>query len=712
MAVRTRGSSRTTPRSLPAGLTRARLLEIYRLAYTSRRLDDREILMKKRNQVFFQISGAGHEIPLICAGLQLRPGKDWFFPYYRDRALCLSLGMTEREILLQAVGAQDDPNSHGRQMPCHWGHKALNIPAISSCTGTQCLHAVGAAETGRIASAVEAIAADGIEWQDDEVIYVSIGDGTSSEGEFWESLNTACNRRLPVLYMIEDNGYAISTPVEVGTAGGSISKLVQGFPDLEILEFDGCDVVESWKTVRRAIDRIRAGNGPVLLHAHVVRPYSHSMSDDETLYRTEQEREQDRGRDPLNTLPRLLKELGIADEEELAALRERIDAIVAESAESALAAERPDPARWADHIYSMDVDPTSDAFDRPPRFEDEGRQGTMVDLLNATLRSEMRQNPRIVIFGQDVADVSREEETEELKGKGGVFKVTHGLQRAFGGERVFNSPLAEANIVGRAVGMALRGLKPVVEIQFFDYIWPAYMQIRNELANYRWRSGGDFSCPLVIRVPIGGYLTGGAPYHSQSGEVLFTHIPGLRVVMPSNARDAAGLLRTAIRCDDPVLFLEPKHLYRQTYNKSAFPDDDFMIPLGRAHTVREGSSLTIITYGCLVQRTVKAAAQLDKEGIDVEIIDLRSLAPYDWDAIAASVKKTNKAIVAHEDHRSFGYGAEIAARISEELFEYLDGPVRRVCGKDSFVAYAPVLEDVILPQVHDLVDVARALAAW
>lgn len=712
MAARSSASSRTQSRSLPAGLTRARLLEIYRLAYTSRKLDDREILMKKRNQIYFQISGAGHEIPLVCAGLQLKPGHDWFFPYYRDRALVLALGMTPTEVLLEAVGAQDDPNSHGRQMPCHWGHKALNIPAISSCTGSQCLHAVGASEVPGIAAVVDGLADGSIRWHEDEVIYVSVGDGTTSEGEFWESLNTACNRRLPVLYMIEDNGYAISTPVEVGTAGGSISRLVSGFPDLEILEFDGCDVIESWKTIRKAVDRIRSGNGPVLLHAHVVRPYSHSMSDDETLYRTEEERAEDARRDPLTTLPALLVSMGIATEDELATMRREIDKEVADAADEALAAPKPDPARWADHIYSMEVDPTSDAFATEPTFTDTARQGTMVDLLNATLRSEMAQNPKIVVFGQDVADVSRADNADGLKGKGGVFKVTHGLQTAFGGARVFNSPLAEANIVGRAIGMALRGLKPVVEIQFFDYIWPAYMQLRNELANYRWRSGGDFSCPLVVRVPIGGYLTGGAPYHSQSGEVLFTHIPGLRVVMPSNALDAAGLLRTAIRCDDPVMFLEPKHLYRQTYNKSAFPQDDFMIPFGKAKTVRPGSTLTLVTYGCLVQRSVKAAAQLEKEGIDVEIIDLRSLAPYDWDAIAESVKRTNKVIVAHEDHVSFGYGAEIAARIADELFEYLDGPVRRVCGKDSFVAYAPVLEDVILPQVDDLITAARALAAY
>ena len=696
-------------RSTFGGLSKKALLEIYRTVYLSRSLDDREINLKKKNQLYFQISGAGHELPLICAGRLLDAEKDWFFPYYRDRALVLQIGMTPTEVLLQGVGAQSDPSGAGRQMPCHWGHPDLHIPSVSSCTGTQFLHAAGAGQTAMICNAVEALQDGRIEYENDEVIYVSTGDGTTSQGEFWESLNTACNLKLPLLYMVEDNGYAISVPVEVQTAGGNISNLLESFPNLRIVECDGCDVVETHKAVKSAIDYIRAGRGPAVVHAHVVRPYSHSMSDAEALYRPEEEREEDARRDPINSLPAFLIAEGVATEAQLAAIREEVDAEVDEATAEALAAAKPTPDTALLHVFSEDVDPTSSLFSTEPKTE--GGDITMVDSVNACLKDEMARDPRIVVFGEDVADASREEYLNRVKGKGGVFKATHGLQREFGGDRVFNSPLAEANIIGRAIGMALRGLRPVVEIQFFDYIWPAYQQLRNELANYRWRSNGEWPAPVVVRVPIGGYLTGGAPYHSQSGEVLFTHIPGLRVVMPSNAQDANGLLRTAIRCDDPVMFLEPKHLYRQTYNKAPYPGPDYMVPFGKAATVQEGSDLSIITYGCTVQRAVKAARQAEKDGISVEIIDLRSLQPYDWEAIEATVRKTNKVMLVHEDHVSWGYAGELAARIADELFEYLDGPVRRVCGKDSFVAYSPILEDEILPQVDDMyagiVDLAR-----
>ena len=708
--TRRKSSTKKRPsRSAFGGLSKKALLEIYRTVYLSRSLDDREINLKKKNQLYFQISGAGHELPLICAGRLLDAEKDWFFPYYRDRALVLQVGMTPTEVLLQGVGAQSDPSGAGRQMPCHWGHPDLHIPSVSSCTGTQFLHAAGAGQTVQICNAIEALQDGRIEYENDEIIYVSTGDGTTSQGEFWESLNTACNLKLPLLYMVEDNGYAISTPVEVQTPGGNISNLLESFPNLKIVEFDGCDVVETHKAVKSAVDYVRAGRGPAIVHAHVVRPYSHSMSDAEALYRPDEELEEDARRDPINSLPAFLIENAVATEDELEALRAEVDQEVDDATAEALAAPKPTPETALLHVYSEDIDPTSDAFSTPAQSE--GKDMTMVDSVNACLKDEMARDPRIVVFGEDVADASREEYLNRVKGKGGVFKATHGLQREFGGDRVFNSPLAEANIIGRAIGMALRGLRPVVEIQFFDYIWPAYQQLRNELSNYRWRSNGEWPAPVVVRVPIGGYLTGGAPYHSQSGEVLFTHIPGLRVVMPSTAQDANGLLRTAIRCDDPVMFLEPKHLYRQTYNKAPYPGSDYMIPFGKAATVQEGNDLSIITYGCTVQRAVKAARQAEKQGISVEIIDLRSLQPYDWEAIEATVRKTNKVMLVHEDHISFGYAAEIAARVADELFEYLDGPVRRVCGKDSFVAYSPILEDEILPQVDDIytgiIDLAR-----
>lgn len=676
----------------------------------SRKLDDTEIAMRKQNTAFFQISGAGHEGILTAIAKVLRPSHDYSLPYYRDRALCLGLGVTPLEMLCQANGNIGDTSSLGRQMPAHWGNRKLNIVNKSSCTGTQFLQAVGLAETGKYLESLNL--PNGPSWNKNEIVYVSTGDGTTSQGEFWESLTTAIVGKLPILYLVEDNGYAISVPVRVQTPEGSISKALKNFPGLQISEVDGCCPIQSYQEALKAAKYLRSGKGPILIHAHVTRPYSHSLSDDHSFYRTEEELQQEAKRDICSSYPEFLVASKIFTKDEITAIREEVSNEVAQALKKCLSTPWPEKSSATDHIWSPTLDPSNNEFDQPGIFQ--GKEDIpMAQAINSVLRSEVKRNPLIRVFGEDVADFSDEWKfSTDLKGKGGVFKVTSGVQSMGRPGQVFNSPLAEANIIGRAIGMAARGLRPIVEIQFFDYIWTAFMQLKNEMATMRYRSGGTYSCPMVVRAPIGGYLRGGAIYHSQTGESIFTHIPGIRVVYPSHAADAAGLLRTAIRCDDPVMFLEHKHLYYQGQNRTSDPGEEYMIPFGKAKIVREGSDATIIAWGALVQKSIDAAKKIEKEGHSIEIIDPRTLAPFDFAAVKKSLAKTHRLLIAHEECQTSGFAGEIAALVNEQCFEELDAPILRVTSKDSHVPYCPDLEEEILPQISDIYDKLQILLQY
>jgi 2-oxoisovalerate dehydrogenase E1 component len=690
-------------------LTKKDMLGLLANIYTSRKVDDAEINMKKQSKAFFQISGAGHEGILSATAKLLKPAHDWFICYYRDRALCLGLGVTPYEMLCQANGNTGDAASHGRQMPSHFGHVKYNIVSKSSCTGTQFLQACGLAEAGNWYKELK----QKEKYFDDEIIYVSTGDGTIAQGEFWEGLTTAVVNKLPVLFMVEDNGFAISTPTAVQYPEGSISKTLAHFPGLEIFTTDGNCPIESFATMTEAINYIRKTRMPALVHANVTRPYSHSLSDDHGMYRTKKELADELLLDVFTSYPKFLIESGVITQSENDELLKSITADVRLAMEKATTTEWPAASTVMDHLYSESSDITSASFEKAVNFT--GKDDVpMAASINKVLRTEFSKNPILRMFGEDVADFFEQERLNnpELKGKGGVFKLTANVQRESRKGQVFNSPLAEANIIGRAIGMAIRGLKPVVEIQFFDYIWTAYMQLKNEMATLRYRSGGDFKCPMVVRVPIGGYLKGGAIYHSQSGESLFTHIPGIRIAYPSNSADAAGLLRTAIRADDPVMFFEHKHLYYQGYNRAADVGDEYMIPFGKAKVVRAGTDATIVAWGALVQKAIEAAKKMEAQGKSVEVIDLRTLAPYDFEAIKISLKKTHRLMIAHEEHKTSGFAGEIAARVNEECFELLDAPILRVGALDVHCAYNPALEDLILPQVSHVEEVLAKLLAY
>jgi len=683
------------------GYAVAELIDDFRLACVSRAIDDREINMQKQSRVFFQISGAGHEALGLALARHLRAGYDWFFPYYRDQALVLGLGVTPVEVLLQAVGSADDPASGGRQMPSHWGHRERHVVTQSSPTGSQCIPAVGCAEAGRYI--VRRPDLPGCSARGDELTYVSLGEGACSEGEFWESLNTACNLHLPVLYVVPDNGYAISVPAS-DQAPAPVAELVRGFRGLEIHSLDGTDYFAVRDDAKSIVEHVRAGVGPALIHADVIRPYSHSAADTQSKYRSVEELAEEARHDPIDAFEAELIRGGVITPDGAAALRLQAREIVADAATTALAAARPDPRSITTQVVAL---PDLAEPGVPPV---DGDPVPLGEAIKRTLHEQMATDERIRVFGEDVAD-ARELVLAGVEGKGGVFGTTHGLQRAFGQARCFNTPLSEANIIGRAVGQGIRGLRPAPEIQFFDYIWPAMTQIKSEAATIRWRSNGAFTCPMVIRVPIGGYLTGGSIWHSQSGESIFAHVPGLLIAFPSRAGDAAGLLRAAFRCEDPVLFLEHKHLLRQPYTVDPFPPVEHVIPFGAAAVRRPGDDLTIVTWGATVEKSVQAAKQAsDTEGIEAEVIDLRTIVPWDHQLVAESVRRTGRLLVVHEDTLTGGFGGEVAAWAVEHCFADLDAPIRRIAALDTHVAYEPSLEAVILPQVNDilagLVDLA------
>ncbi|GIK60828.1 MAG: tungsten formylmethanofuran dehydrogenase subunit E [Ignavibacteriaceae bacterium] len=654
------------------GFEKKQLIEILTMMIRSRSIDAKAMRILKQGKSFFHIAAEGHEAVQMAIGLHLDPKKDWLFPYYRDLGTVLMAGLTPEEVFLGTFAKANDPASGGRQLPVHWGMINAQLPSQSSPTGTQFLQAVGTAMASK---------RKGIK----NVSYVSSGEGTTSQGEFHEAVNWASREKLPVLFVIQNNRYAISVPVEHQTAGkdGSVAEMMGGFYTLHRKKIDGTNFFESYKKIQEAISYIKSGKGPALIEAEVVRLQSHSSSDDQKKYRTKEELEKDKQNDPIEKFAAQLKAEGLLNENEYQNLWKEINEEIEKAADKAYQANDPDPRDAAKYVF--DESGLKESLDYE-KSNPSGEKIVMVDAINHALHEEMKRNKDMYIFGEDIADL-----------KGGVFTATKGLSTTFGDDRVFNSPLAEASILGVANGMALAGLKPVVEIQFGDYIWPAFMQMKNETAAMRYRSNNAWSTPVVVRVAVGGYIHGGL-CHSQNIESIYAHVPGIYIAFPSNAADAKGLLKTACRINDPVLFCEHKGLYRQSSAIFPEPDDDYLIPFGKAKVVKEGNDITVVSYGVSMWDSVLAAKKLEEEsGYSVEVIDIRTIIPLDEETIFRSVKKTNKVIVIHEDTLTGGFGGEIAARISDNCFQYLDGPVKRIAAKDTHIPYAPVLENVVLP---------------
>lgn len=683
-AIETNGSMKYAAVNYKNLLSNDRLIAAYKKMLLARMIDEREMNLLKQGKILFHISGPGHEAVQVAVAMAMKPAYDWAYPYYRDLAFSLAYGSTARGILCENMHRVEGPSSHGRQMPSHYGDKNLRIVGQSSPTGTQFLQAVGTA----MGSVKEG---------NDEITYVSSGEGATSEGEFWEAINWATREKFPVLFVVQNNGYAISVPVEEQIAGGSLYSLLSGYPNLKRFRIDGTDFIESFKAAKEAVEYCRGGNGPAFIEAMCVRLFPHSSSDDPKKYRDPKEIEEDKKKDPIPKFERFLIEEKILSQPEIEKIRAEVKREVAQAAEYAESAPSPTADTAERNVFSPIIVVPKDGFEEPVHT---GASIVMVDAINHALHEEMKRNPKVLVYGEDVAD-----------GKGGVFTATKGLSTTFGYDRCFNSPLAEASIVGTAIGLAVRGFKPVVEIQFGDYIWPAFMQIKDELVHMRYRTDGDWSCPVVIRVAVGGYIRGGL-YHSQSIEGIFAHIPGLWIAFPSNAADAKGLLKTAIREDNPVLFCEHKGLYRQQFAATPEPDENYCLPFGLAKVKKEGSDITIVTWGFLVQRSIEAARKLEDQGVSCEIIDLRTLCPWDKETVYNSVRKTGKVLIVHEDTKTGGFGAEIGTQIAEECFQYLDAPLMRVAALDTPIAFAPALETAILPQEQHITSALEKLAMF
>jgi len=662
------------------------LIDAYKNLLTTRYVDKKIMNLLRQGKSFFHMSPAGHEAVQIAFANELKAGLDWSFPYYRDMAYMIAAGISLKDIFLHMLAKKDDPMAGGRQLPCHWASEKLNIPSQSSPTGTQFLQAVGTALSAKLNNTAA-------------VTYVSSGEGTTSQGEFFEAVNWASREKLPVIFLIENNKLAISVPVENQNAGknSSVSRMMAGFSNLLKIEIDGTDFTASVAAAQKAYAYAREANGPVLVEAHVVRLESHSSSDDQRKYRDEETLKKEKEKDPLLLMHGKIISKKILTAKEVNELKEEIKIEVEKAADYALSVAEPIPENVTKYVYDESGLKEKLEYEKS---RPSGHPIVLVDAINHALEEEFERNNKLLLFGEDVED-----------NKGGVFTATKGLSTKFGNNRVFNSPLAEASIAGVGFGLALTGMKPVTEIQFGDYIWPAFMQIRDEIAVMRYRSNNKFSTPVVFRVPVGGYIHGG-PYHSQNIEGFFAHIPGLLIAYPSNAADAKGLLKTALRLNDPVIFLEHKGLYRQSYASSPEPDKNYLLPFGKAKIIKKGEDLTVITYGAMVHESLFAVRKLREEGYSVEIIDIRTINPLDEKTIFDSVKKTGKAIVIHEDTITAGFGAEIAAKISAVCFEYLDGPVKRLAAKDAFIPYHPNLENEILPDREKIYNSLKELLAY